>query len=86
LLKEVTFGLRCATSVKHSVVKSLIGRGRTIRFYEVYVVPGQYVLRRTQLDLDELSVFLPHTAVSGIEIFGPDAGADDVPQPTEQAQ
>ena len=86
LLKEVIFGLRCATAVKHSVVKALLGSDRTIRFYEVYVVRGQYVLRRTQLDLDELSVFLPHSAVSGIEIFGPDAGTDDVPQPTEQAQ
>jgi len=86
LLKEVTFGLRCATAVKHSVVKALSGRDRTMRFYEVYEVRGQYVLRRKQLDLDEISVFLPHTAVSGIEMFGSDAGTDDVSQPTEQAQ
>lgn len=86
LLKEVTFGLRCATAVKHSVVKALSGHDRTMRFHEVYEVRGQYVLRRKQLDLDELSVFLPHTAVSVIEMFGSDEGTDDVSQPTEQAQ
>jgi hypothetical protein len=85
LLKEVTFGLRCPTAIKHAIVKALSGRNRTVRFYEVYSVPGQYVLRRKPLELDELSVFLPHTAVSGIEIFGSDAEVMDFTLPSNPA-
>jgi len=77
LLKEITFGLRCPPSVKHSVVKALSGRDRSLQYYEVSEVRGQYVLQRTKLDLDELSIFLPHTAVSGIEMFGPYTDTDD---------
>jgi hypothetical protein len=32
LLKEVTFGLRCASSVMHSVVQALLGRDKPVRF------------------------------------------------------
>lgn len=71
LLKEVTFGLRCATSVMHAVVQALSGRERTVRFYEMYEVRGRYILRRRPLDLAELARSLPRTAASGTEIFGP---------------
>lgn len=83
LLKEVIFGLRCSTAVKHSVVKALSGRDQPVRFYELDEVPGQYVLHRKELKPDELSRFLPHTAASGIEIFGSITDIPDVSQPTE---
>ena len=72
LLKDVTFGLRCSTSVKHSVVKALSGREKAVKFYEIDAVPGLYVLRRKQVDLDN---FLPHMAVSVDEILLPDLDA-----------
>lgn len=70
LLKEVTFGLRCATSVMHSVVKSLSGRENDVHFYEMHEVRGRYQLRRKRIDIEELARALPITAASGFEIFG----------------
>ena len=86
LLKEITFGLRCASSVMHSVVQALSGRDKPIRYYEIYEVRGRYALRRRALDLDELRAYLPNTAASGIEIFGPCTDTDSAFIPAEQEQ
>ena len=75
LLKEVTFGLRCPSSVVHAVTKALAGRNTPLRYYEMYVVNGRFELRRREVDLQELGVYMPKTAQSGIEMFGdPEAG------------
>ena len=71
LLKDVTFGIRCPSSIMHSVVSALSGRDSDVKFFEMYVVHGSFRLRRRPLDLAELGVYLPRTARSGIEIFGP---------------
>ena len=81
LLKEITFGLRCPVAIQHAIVSSLSSRQKTVKFYEIYPVHGRYVLRRRTLELDELSVSLPHTAASGIEIFGIDTDTDDRIEP-----
>jgi hypothetical protein len=78
LIKEITFGLRCPAEIKHAIVNSLSSRHKTVRFYEIHPVRGRYVLRRRTLDLDELSVFLPHTAASGFEIFGIETDPDNL--------
>lgn len=70
LLKEVTFGLRCSSSIIHSVVKALEGRRNEVKFYEMYIVRGSYEIRRRDLDIYELNAFLPKTAQSGVEMFG----------------
>ena len=70
LLKEVIFGIHCTSSIKHSVVKALSGRDNDTKFFEMYEVRGSYILRRRPLNIDELSVYLPNTAKSGVEIFG----------------
>ena len=70
LLKEVIFGLRCPTSVKHAVVQALAGRHRPVRFYEISEVPNRFSLRREKLYADDLERFLPHVAESVLEIFG----------------
>lgn len=70
LLKEVTFGLRCPMSVKHSVSRALEGRTNLVRYFEMYEVRGTFVLRRAEVDLDELGRYMPKTAQSGAEIFG----------------
>lgn len=68
LLKDVTFGLRCKTSVMHAVVEAL-SRRNNVQFFEMYEVRGKYSLRRRALDLDELGASLPQTALSAIEMF-----------------
>jgi len=70
LLKEVTFGLRCPMSVVHAVTKALVGRNSPVRYYKMYEVRGRFILRRREVDLDELDANMPMTAQSGIEIFG----------------
>lgn len=71
LLNEVIFGLRCTSSIIHSVVSALAGRDNDIKFFEMYTVRGSYTLQRRSLDIAELGAYLPHTAMSGIEMFGP---------------
>lgn len=71
LLKEVIFGLRCASSIVHAVVNALAGRENDTQFFEMYTVRGSYTLHRRPLDIAELGAYLPRTSKSGIEIFGP---------------
>lgn len=70
LLKEVTFGLRCPMSVVHAVTKALAGRISPVRYYQMYEVNGRFILRRDEVNLDELDTHMPKTAQSGLEIFG----------------
>lgn len=62
LLKEIIFGLRCTSSVIHSIVQSLSGRKRAVNFYKMYEVRGNYTLRRQKVDLDELDASMPINA------------------------
>jgi hypothetical protein len=75
LLKEVTFGLRCPRSVVHAVAKALDGRHNQMRYFEMYEVRGSFVLRRSEVDLTELGMYMPKTAQSGIEVFGDQDGS-----------
>lgn len=77
LLKDVTFGIRCPSSIKHTVVNALSGRDTKANFFEMHVIPGSFTLRRRPLDIDELEAFLPRTAHSVVEMFGPIEGEDD---------
>lgn len=70
LLKEVTFGLRCSMSVVHAVTKALAGRISPVRYYRMYEVNGRFILRRSEVNLDELDACMPNTAQSGLEMFG----------------
>jgi len=70
LLKEVTFGLRCPMAVVHTVVKALAGRDTDMRYFQMYEVRGRFVLRRSEINLAELGMSLPRTAISGEEAFG----------------
>ncbi|MCF6287859.1 MAG: DUF2971 domain-containing protein [Proteobacteria bacterium] len=71
LLKEVIFGLRCTNSIVHSVVNALKGRDNKTKFFTMYEIRGSYKLDRDPVDVDDLGAYLPNTARSGIEIFGP---------------
>jgi hypothetical protein len=68
-LEDITFGLRCPTSVMHAVISALNGRSNLINFYETYLIDGSFSLKIRQLDIEKI-LFLPRVAKSGIEIFG----------------
>lgn len=58
-LEEVTFGMRCASSVKFAVVRALEARGRKVRFYEIRETRGRFTLLKRALDTDELAGTYP---------------------------
>lgn len=58
-LEEVTFGMRCAPSVKFAVVRALEARGRRVRFYEIRETRGRFTLLKRALDTDELASGYP---------------------------
>jgi len=70
-LKDITFGLRCPIEIIHSVVSALENRTLKIDFFKTYEVPGEFELKRREVDIDEMKAFFPRTAMSGEEIFGP---------------
>lgn len=78
LLKEITFGLRCPTSVVHAIIKALAGRDNSMRYFQMYEVRGRFVLRRAEVDLNELGMYVPKTAQSGLEVFGDPTDVADV--------
>lgn len=71
LMTEITFGLRCPEAVRHAVVRSLSGRVKAVRFYEMSETSRRYSLIKGVLDIEELSRYLPKVAESGEEMFGP---------------
>jgi len=66
-LEEVIFGLRCSSSVMHSVIEAL--KPRNINFYHMYSVGDSFDLKRTN-DIGDICAYLPRTSYSGIEMFG----------------
>lgn len=69
-LRDITFGLRCPSAVRHAVISALEKRTDRIDFYEIYQVRGSFELRKRLINAEELYGF-PRTARSGLEIFGP---------------
>ena len=70
-LKDVTFGLRCPTSVIHAIITALESRDEEVKFYQMYEIRGNFKLKREPVDVGEMRAYLPNTARSGVEIFGP---------------
>lgn len=69
LMSEVIFGLRCPSSVMHTVAQALGRRSSPVRFFAMHEVQGKFLLRRRNLDIDDLCPHLPHTAESVDEMF-----------------
>lgn len=68
-LKDITFGLRCSSGVKHAVIAALEGRTDGVSFYEIYQHRGSFDLKTQPVDSEFLHG-LPRTSRSGQEIFG----------------
>jgi hypothetical protein len=76
LLKEITFGLRCSSSVKHAIVQALNGRKNAVKFFEIDTISERRALRKS-LDTGELAAYLPRTATSIEEHGMPDCESDE---------
>lgn len=66
-LKEITFGLRCPSSIIYTVVTALRNRKQPIKFFEMYVVRDSYRLGRKVPNFEELHLYMPRTAESAEE-------------------
>lgn len=64
-LKEVVFGMRCSDSVVYAVVKALEDRAKKVRFHEIRVKEGRFILQKRALDVAALKASFPrcHRAV-----------------------
>lgn len=67
---DITFGLRCPDAIIHSIVSALEDRKPKIKFFEIYEVPGEFKLKRREVDTSEMRAYLPRTAISVEEMFG----------------
>lgn len=70
-LVDVTFGLRCPSALIHALLSALEYRDSDVKFYDMYEERETFNLKRRLVDIDELRMYTPHVARSGIEIFGP---------------
>ena len=69
-LREITFGMKCPESVKHSIISALESRNDSINFYEMHEIRGSFKLKRKEVDTGEIQAFIPKVACSAIEMFG----------------
>ncbi|WP_323923514.1 DUF2971 domain-containing protein [Aeromonas caviae] len=71
MLEEITFGLRCPTEVRHTIIKMMEGRQPSINYYEMALTnKSANLIKRPFDEYCEWSVHLPKVAYSGVEIFG----------------
>ncbi len=69
-MERIYFGLRCPNSVILTIVCALEARENQIEFYRMRVVDDTFELKPKKVYPSEIQTYLPHTAASGIEIFG----------------
>lgn len=70
-LTDITFGLRCPSAIVHAIISALEQRQSKVKFFEMIEVHGEFKLRRREVDVYEMKAYLPRTAMSGEEMFGP---------------
>ena len=69
-MEEIIFGMRCESSTKYAIMKSLEGRERPVEYYEVRSERGTFELRKESLTLeDELFFNFPERSLSTLEVF-----------------
>lgn len=70
-LEEIIFGLRCANTVRFTVVSALNSRPGRIKFYEIEEQSGKFLLSRRPLYTDELMASYPRDCRAAMEDFEP---------------
>lgn len=83
-LEEVTFGMRCSSSVRYAFVKALEGRDKGVRLFEMCEQRGDFKLKRRPFTGEEIAVGYPRRALSALEGFE-DVFPTDHVQPLEDA-
>ncbi len=68
-LKEVVFGMRCSTPVIYAVVKALEDRARSVRFHEIRVPEGRFILQKRALDVNALKASYPRCNRAVLDSF-----------------
>jgi hypothetical protein len=68
-MTDITFGLRCPSTIVHTIVSALKDRKSSIEFYKMSQVRGSYKLQRKPVD-DGMPSSFPKIAKSSFEIFG----------------
>lgn len=69
-LEEVIFGMRCKSSVIHSVIKALEGRSRDVKFHQMGVKDhGSFSLEKTHVRMESICQ-LPRRTIQASEAFG----------------
>ncbi|WP_031357907.1 DUF2971 domain-containing protein [Caballeronia sordidicola] len=66
---EIVFGMRCGSTVMHTVASALKGREKPVELFEMHEVRGTFELQRSEVNVDELSVYYPRRALSAFEGF-----------------
>ena len=69
-LEEVVFGLKCTAAIKYIVMKTLEGRCRPVKFFEMREEAGSFELKKYALcHDDELFIHFPRRYLSILEAF-----------------
>lgn len=67
-LTDITFGIRCPSTVKHAVISALAGRKVCIQFYEIHENSANFSLKRRKVDAGELAHIYPNRALDDWDI------------------
>ncbi|MEM5344284.1 DUF2971 domain-containing protein [Paraburkholderia azotifigens] len=68
-LVDVTFGMRCPSTIMHTVARMLADRDMPVAFHVMHEVNGKFRLDRHTLDVDELSAAYPRRSLSMYDGF-----------------
>lgn len=83
-LEDVTFGMRCPSSVRHALVRALEGRDKDVRLFEMCEQRAGFELKRRPFTGEEIAVGYPRRALSALEGFEDEFPVDHF-QPSEDA-
>jgi hypothetical protein len=68
-LTDITFGIRCASSVKHAVIRAVSGRDVEIKFFEMRENNADFRLNRYPVNDQELAASYPVRSLTALEAF-----------------
>jgi hypothetical protein len=75
-LREITFGMRCKTAVRFTIIQALKARNRSVRYFEIREQPDTFKLIKSEMDIEEFCSGLP---IRALDIHQDFAGAVTIP-------
>jgi hypothetical protein len=70
-MKEIVFGLKCSTSVRHAIINALERRSKPVKFFEIREKDGTFDLYKRPSDHDELLSRFPLRSRDVLDEFKP---------------